>query len=89
LLGFHLKSDKAGRAIGFLERALVSLFVMTGHLEATVFIFAAKAGVLSFRLPTRTAENRKQTVEYMLIGTMISYLVAIVFGYAGKLLIYF
>ena len=81
------KDDRVGRCIGYWERALVAIFVLAGRLEATVFIFGAKAALLTFRIPDRKALDRKQTVEYMLIGSMISYTIAIVFGYCGRLLL--
>ncbi len=82
--GLTLKSSsRTGKILGFLERALIAVFVMAGRLEATVFIFAAKAAVIGFRLPN-DQKGKKEEAEYMLVGTMISYLIGIAFGYCGK-----
>jgi len=83
--GFALREDdRAGKWIGFLERALVSIFVLAGHIEATVFIFAAKAAVLGIRIGEGSAKKKREIAEYMLIGTMMSYLIAIFFGLLGR-----
>ena len=90
-MGSHLLSSEhrlAGKWIGILERMIITALVLADAVSATVFLFAAKAAVLSFRLPSRTPrDTQRQAVEYMLIGTMCSYLIALAFGFAGKLLI--
>lgn len=75
-----------GKWLGFFERALVALFVCLGLVSQTVFIFAVKAAVLGYRLPD-DKEHRKHMAEYMLLGTMISYFVALVIGLCGRWLI--
>ncbi len=76
-------SNGTGKWLGFFERALVSLFVCLGLISQTVFIFAVKAAVLGYRLPD-DKEHRKNVAEYMLLGTMISYFVALVIGLCGR-----
>ncbi len=80
------KSHEDGsKWIGFCERALIALFVCLGFVKETVFIFAIKAAAIPFRISKDAAhEHQKKTVEYMLIGTMISYFVALFLGLIGR-----
>ena len=63
-----------GRVIGFLERALIYAFVLGGHYEAVGFFLVAKA-VANFR----HIEDRP-SLEYVLIGTLMSTGLAIAVG---------
>lgn len=67
----------AGRYIGILERLLVFLFVVLGRWEAIGFLIAAKS-VFRFG-DLKDSRNRKLT-EYILIGTLFSFGIAIVTG---------
>ncbi|MGV3763925.1 DUF3307 domain-containing protein [Parapedobacter sp.] len=68
---------KAGRFIGVLERLFVFLFVVTDHWEAIGFLLAAKS---IFRFgDLRRGKDRKLT-EYVLIGTLLSFGIAILIG---------
>ena len=68
---------KAGRFIGVLERLFVFLFVVTDHWEAIGFLLAAKS---IFRFgDLRRGKDRKLT-EYVLIGTLLSFGIAILVG---------
>lgn len=69
--------------LGYFERALIALFVCLGLASQTVFIFAVKAAVLGYRLP-EDKDHRKHMAEYMLLGTMISYFIALVIGFCGR-----
>jgi hypothetical protein len=60
-----------GRAIGFLERALIYAFVLGGHYDAVGFVLVAKA-FGNFR----HIEDRA-SLEYVLIGTLLSTSLAI------------
>ena len=77
----HLDKEKslpnAGRYIGILERLLVFLFVVLGRWEAIGFLIAAKS-VFRFG-DLKDSRNRKLT-EYILIGTLLSFGIAIVTG---------
>ncbi|OXA99710.1 DUF3307 domain-containing protein [Flavobacterium pectinovorum] len=67
----------AGNYIGILERLFVFCFILTGHFEAIGFLLAAKS---IFRFgDLKEAKDRKLT-EYVLIGTLISFGVAITVG---------
>lgn len=71
-----------GKWLGFFERALIALFVFLNFIPQTVFIFAIKAAILSYRLPDKKHERRNIS-EYMLLGTMISYFIALCIGLVG------
>ena len=68
----------AGKLIGNVERLLSLLFVLLGQYEAVGFIIAAKS-ILRF------AEGDKAKSEYVLIGTLLSFSIAIFVGVAIKL----
>jgi hypothetical protein len=70
-----------GRLIGMLERIFVFLFVLLGQYTAIGFILAAK-GVARFQdFKSRTF------AEYVLIGTLLSSLLAMAMGYFVKLVL--
>ncbi len=67
----------AGNYIGILERLLVVCFILTAHFEAIGFLLAAKS---IFRFgDLKEAKDRKLT-EYVMIGTLISFGIAIIIG---------
>lgn len=69
-----------GRVIGLLERIFVFIFVLAGQYTAVGFILAAK-GVARFQdFKSRTF------AEYVLIGTLISTLLAMVMAFIIKAL---
>lgn len=63
--------DKAGRWIGTCERLLVLALIMLGSYEAIAFIIAAKS-ILRY--------NQTGQTEYVLVGTLLSFVVAVVIG---------
>ena len=67
----------AGNYIGILERLFVFCFILTGHFEAIGFLLAAKS---IFRFgDLKEAKDRKLT-EYVLIGTLLSFGIALLTG---------
>ena len=70
----------AGHVIGNVERMLTLVFVMLGQYEAIGFLLAAKS-LLRFR------ETDTMKSEYVLVGTLLSFGMAILIGVAVKLLI--
>ncbi|MCL6461433.1 MAG: DUF3307 domain-containing protein [Flavobacterium micromati] len=69
--------QNAGNYIGILERLFVFAFIMAGHFEAIGFLMAAKS---IFRFgDLREAKDRKLT-EYVLIGTLLSFGIALLTG---------
>lgn len=70
----------AGRVIGNVERMLTLVFVMLGQYEAIGFLLAAKS-LLRFR-ETDTVKS-----EYVLVGTLLSFGIAILAGVAVVLIL--
>lgn len=69
--------QSAGNYIGILERLFVFCFIITNHFEAIGFLLAAKS---IFRFgDLKEAKDRKLT-EYVLIGTLLSFGIAILVG---------
>ncbi len=75
----ELKKDdslqNAGKYIGILERILVFLFIATQHWEGVGFLIAAKS---IFRFSDLTEAKDRKLTEYILIGTLLSFGIAIV-----------
>ena len=80
----HKTCDQSGKWIGFVERSLVAFFVLLGFTAQTTFIFATKTAVMGFRIPRDDHNKQKKSAEYMLIGTMASFIFALLIGYLGK-----
>lgn len=73
--------QNAGNYIGMLERLFVFGFIVTGHFEAIGFLLAAKS---IFRFgDLKEAKDRKLT-EYVLIGTLLSFGIAILTGFLAQ-----
>ena len=68
---------KAGRYIGILERLFVFVFDVTNHWEAIGFLIAAKS---VFRFGDLTSSKDRKLTEYILIGTLLSFGLAILIG---------
>lgn len=66
----------AGKVIGIVERLLVLTFILLNQWEAIGFLITAKS---VFRFNDLKASNRKLT-EYILIGTLLSFGIAIFTG---------
>jgi hypothetical protein len=76
----------AGTYIGVLERLFIFLFILLGQWAAIGFLITAKS-VFRFGDLSR-AKDRKLT-EYVLIGTLLSFLIAIAVGLTYKYLMKF
>lgn len=75
----------AGNYIGILERLFVFCFILTGHFEAIGFLLAAKS---IFRFgDLKEAKDRKLT-EYVLIGTLLSFGIALLTGLLIQVLLF-
>jgi hypothetical protein len=77
----HVANDEslinAGKYIGILERLFVFLFVITGRWEGIGFLLAAKS---IFRFGDLKESKDRNLTEYILIGTLLSFGIAIVTG---------
>jgi hypothetical protein len=67
----------AGEYIGILERLLVFIFIITNHWEAVGFLITAKS---VFRFGDLKESKHRKLTEYILIGTLISFGIAITVG---------
>ena len=73
----------AGKWIGFLERILILTFILTDSTEGIGFLLAAKS---IFRYGDLNKARDIKTTEYVLVGTLTSFTIAILTGYAVKCL---
>lgn len=69
--------QNAGMYIGMLERVLVFIFIATNHWEGVGFLIAAKS---IFRFNDLTQSKDRKLTEYILIGTLLSFGIAILAG---------
>jgi hypothetical protein len=67
--------QNAGKYIGILERVLIFVFILTSHFEAVGFLLAAKS---IFRFGDLKEAHDLKLTEYVLIGTLLSFGIAIV-----------
>lgn len=67
--------QNAGKYIGILERVLIFVFIITKHFEAVGFLLAAKS---IFRFGDLKEAHDLKLTEYVLIGTLLSFGIAIV-----------
>ncbi len=68
---------KAGKYIGILERLFVFGFIVIGQWSAIGFLLAAKS---VFRFGDLNKDKNLKLTEYVLIGTLLSFGIAIVIG---------
>ncbi len=68
---------EAGKTIGILERLFVFVFVLSGHWEAIGFLLAAKS---IFRFGDLKESKERKLTEYVLIGTLVSFGIAMAAG---------
>ena len=76
----------AGLLIGIMERLLIVLFIQVNFLEGIGFLLAAKS---IFRFGDLANAKDTKFTEYILVGTLASFLIAIAIGYALLYLIKF
>ena len=69
--------DKAGSYIGMLERLFIFGFIILNQWSGIGFLLAAKS---MFRFGDLTNANDRKLTEYVLIGTFISFGLAILIG---------
>ncbi|WP_339685796.1 DUF3307 domain-containing protein [uncultured Nonlabens sp.] len=71
----------AGKWIGMLERLLIFLFIITDHFSAVGLLLTAKS---VFRFGDLSKAKNMKLTEYVLIGTLLSFGIAIVIGLLFK-----
>jgi Protein of unknown function (DUF3307) len=67
-------TNAAGKYIGMMERVLVFVFIVLNHWEGVGFLLAAKS---VFRIGDLTKSHEVRLTEYILIGTLLSFSIAI------------
>ncbi len=73
----HKSLSNAGKYIGILERLFVLLFIILGRWEAIGLLITAKS---VFRFNDLKEGNSRKLTEYILIGTLLSFGLAMVTG---------
>lgn len=73
--------EEGGRLIGQLERALIFLFVLANQLSAVGFLIAAKS---ILRIGEVKERSHRMEAEYIIIGTLISFLWGLSAAYATR-----
>lgn len=73
----------AGKWIGYLERILILTFILVDSTEGIGFLLAAKS---IFRYGDLNKARDIRATEYVLVGTLTSFTIAILTGYAVRLL---
>ena len=73
--------ENGGKSIGIYERIIILTFVLMGQYEAIGFLITGKSII---RFVNKDEHIRS---EYVLLGTMMSYMFAIVIGVLIKLLL--
>ena len=69
--------SSAGKYIGILERLLVFTFIVVNHWEGVGFMIAAKS---VFRFSDLAQAKQRKLTEYVLIGTLLSFGMAVLTG---------
>ncbi|MFN2113739.1 MAG: DUF3307 domain-containing protein [Anaerolineales bacterium] len=69
---------QGGRVIGYLERALILLFILADYPAGIGFLVAAKS---IFRFGELTDATRRSQAEYIIIGTLLSILIGTAVSY--------
>lgn len=72
----------AGMLIGIMERLLIVLFIQVGFLSGIGFLLAAKS---IFRFGDLTNAKDTKFTEYILVGTLASFVVGVAIGYGLRL----
>lgn len=68
----------AGRWIGYIERVLILTFVISGNIEGVGFLLAAKS---IFRFGDLNKAREVKITEYVLLGTLASFTIALLVGF--------
>lgn len=77
----------AGKMIGILERVFIFVAILAGHFSAVGFLIAAKS-ILRYS-DSKQVYNPVRMTEYIIIGTLISFLFAVIVGVVCKSLLTF
>ncbi len=75
----HKSLPNAGKYIGMIERVFVLIFILLGRWEAIGLLITAKS---VFRFNDLKESNSRKLTEYILIGTLLSFGIAMITGLA-------
>lgn len=73
----HKSLPNAGKYIGIIERLFVLMFIILGRWEAIGLLIGAKS---VFRFNDLKQSNNRKLTEYILIGTLLSFGLAVLAG---------
>ncbi len=73
----HKSLPNAGKYIGIIERLFVLMFIILGRWEAIGLLIGAKS---VFRFNDLKQSNNRKLTEYILIGTLLSFGLAVLTG---------
>lgn len=73
----HKSLPNAGKYIGIIERLFVLMFIILGRWEAIGLLIGAKS---VFRFNDLKESNNRKLTEYILIGTLLSFGLAVLTG---------
>lgn len=73
-----------GKYIGFLERVLILSFILCGWMEGIGYLLAAKS---VFRFGDLKNNKDLKHTEYVLVGTFLSFTVAVVVGLFSRMVL--
>ncbi|MGS0524049.1 DUF3307 domain-containing protein [Zobellia nedashkovskayae] len=73
----HKSLPNAGKYIGIIERLFVLMFIIMGKWEAIGLLIGAKS---VFRFNDLKESNNRKLTEYILIGTLLSFGLAVITG---------
>lgn len=79
--GLPDETNKAGRWIGILERLIIYVLVVAGQAAAAGIVVAAKS---ILRYPEISAKPQRIAPEYVLIGSLASWLIGFAAGVAVR-----
>lgn len=75
---------RAGEWIGYIERVLTLTFVITGNIEAIGCLLAAKS---VFRFGDLNKAKEVKITEYVLLGTLTSFTIALLISFSLKFIL--
>lgn len=78
------RSEGASKIIGWLERFLILIFIYIGYYQGIGFILAAKS---ILRYGEIKSELDRKFAEYVIVGTLLSFALAITIGVLTRLII--
>lgn len=80
LSAIHARGLKdGGKIIGYLERALIYIFILVNQPAAIGFLIAAKS---VFRFGEIKEKSNRMEAEYIIIGTLYSFLLGLIVAYS-------